>query len=89
MPRPQNEDTATAFAVIVNDAVLCPPAVSVNCAGLKLQLMPTGSPEQLRLTASDIPPTEARFTVTGDEVSTQILRPDDVLPRMRLQDPAG
>ena len=57
-----------AVVVIVNDVDTFPPALIVAFAGLKLQLIPVGSPVQLKFKVPAIPDCELTFRVTADDV---------------------
>ena len=59
----------TEAAEIVSELVACPPAVIVGCAGLKLQVTPTGKPAQLKVTVPVRPERESTCNETGEEVA--------------------
>src|SRR5580704_3281203 len=59
---------AGAVAVIVSDVEAVPPAVMDGFAGVKLQVIPTGRPEQVKVTFPERPESEPTFAVTAEEV---------------------
>ena len=67
-PGIQNEDPLALPPLMVIEALAGPVAVRVTWAGLKLQVMPTGRPEQERLTAPASPPNEVSCRVMGEDV---------------------
>jgi hypothetical protein len=70
-PLPFGLTADAEFAVdpMVSVAEALPPAAIVAWAGAKLQVMPMGSPEQLRVTAPAAPYWEAICTATAGEVA--------------------
>jgi hypothetical protein len=67
-PGIQSEDLLAVPPLMVIEALACPLAERVTWAGLKLQVIPTGRPEQERLTAPASPPNEVSCRVMGEEV---------------------
>ncbi len=69
MPLGQSDPAAcVALPVTVREVVALPPSVMLAWAGLKLQVMPMGSPVQLKFTVPAIPVCDATCRVTAEEV---------------------